>query len=438
MRLDRFAHRTLFVLTELDRDRHALRHIRGLAQAGYLRELRLLSVPRRKRGKAAARAFRSLLADDLPPDVRVVQVERQERPLQAVLREAQDHPPDLVVTAELGGMVQRLVRRLDCTILIVPPSPLRADRPLLVPVELREEDLDAARLACVVAEVENTYAEAAIVYSVPLGWNKLGDDYRQFARTMRGRARCDLEDFLRQLPSSGRVRGRLLYGDRPVETYQRDTWSGRYSQIVVARPSRGTMTSRIFGSMAERLLPGVAVPVWIAARRGHEDNPARSGRARKRGADLSVLGVTAILFALWYVLSGKTDALHLGIGLAVAFAAASTLSFGATRKPRLLRLAAYLPWLLGQIAASNLRVARLAVSPLRSLSPRLVSKPLPFDGDGALLLLGSSITLTPGTVTVDIDAEAIVVHALDDCSARETEAEKIAERIRRVYDRGTA
>lgn len=76
---------------------------------------------------------------------------------------------------------------------------------------------------------------------------------------------------------------------------------------------------------------------------------------------------------------------------------------------------AFVLLVLGDIVVANLRVARLVLGPLASLRPRLVSVPLDIADPVVASILAGTVTLTPGTVSVDLDVEAGVlrVHALD-------------------------
>ena len=49
--------------------------------------------------------------------------------------------------------------------------------------------------------------------------------------------------------------------------------------------------------------------------------------------------------------------------------------------------------------------------------------------DGSIVLLGNSITLTPGTITVDVDAQDLVVHAMDDNAADDVTSRRMEQHI---------
>jgi multicomponent Na+:H+ antiporter subunit E len=147
---------------------------------------------------------------------------------------------------------------------------------------------------------------------------------------------------------------------------------------------------------------------------------------------------TAVLFGLWTVLSDKRDAVHLATGLVGALVVVLSLALGRSpqpaRDPHPLRFLAYLPWLLLQILKSNIHVARLVLSRTPKIRPRFIRFQPRFADPRALTLLGTSITLTPGTLTVDIDQDEMIVHALDDASAADIEAQVMAVRIAPLFD----
>jgi multicomponent Na+:H+ antiporter subunit E len=146
------------------------------------------------------------------------------------------------------------------------------------------------------------------------------------------------------------------------------------------------------------------------------------------------LTMAALLVAIWYLLSGKFDLLHVGAGVVTALVIAwlyVPVEDGSGFRPA--RFLVYVPWLIVQIVASNLRVARIVLSPRMPISPSFVRQRPGVAGPRALTLLGTSITLTPGTLTVDVGRDEIFVHALDSASARDVREQVIARRVAEVY-----
>ncbi|MGF1605313.1 MAG: Na+/H+ antiporter subunit E [Rhodothalassiaceae bacterium] len=78
----------------------------------------------------------------------------------------------------------------------------------------------------------------------------------------------------------------------------------------------------------------------------------------------------------------------------------------------------YWGWLLKEIAVSNYRVARAILSPDLRIQPKLHKvDALPSSTLGRVIF-GNSITLTPGTVTLDMAGSELMVHALEDPGAQ--------------------
>lgn len=81
------------------------------------------------------------------------------------------------------------------------------------------------------------------------------------------------------------------------------------------------------------------------------------------------------------------------------------------------RLLIYVPWLLWEIFKANLHVAKLILSPGLPVRPQLIRVQATQKTDVGLAIFANSITLTPGTVSLDVRGGTILVHALDDSTA---------------------
>ena len=82
------------------------------------------------------------------------------------------------------------------------------------------------------------------------------------------------------------------------------------------------------------------------------------------------------------------------------------------RPYRILKLLAVFLW---EFAISVFRVARLLLSPHMHFTPAAFRFRLALTSDAQITLLANMITLTPGTLTVDVtdDRSALIVHAID-------------------------
>lgn len=138
-------------------------------------------------------------------------------------------------------------------------------------------------------------------------------------------------------------------------------------------------------------------------------------------------------FVFWLALSGHWDVVHVGLGAAAA-ALVTVLNGGdrslATMIRRLPWLGAYAGWLLVEIVRSNLQVARLVLDPRLPIDPVVLRVPGPPGGDLAVTTYANSITLTPGTVTLDEEDGMLTVHALTPVS--EASLASMAARVARA------
>ena len=72
----------------------------------------------------------------------------------------------------------------------------------------------------------------------------------------------------------------------------------------------------------------------------------------------------------------------------------------------------YFGWLFVEIIKANVAVVRAVMNPDLEVSPTLVKIPAGGKSDIAKTMFANSITLTPGTVSVNVEDDHILVHAL--------------------------
>jgi multicomponent Na+:H+ antiporter subunit E len=126
-----------------------------------------------------------------------------------------------------------------------------------------------------------------------------------------------------------------------------------------------------------------------------------------------------VLFGLWLLLSGLYAPLLLILGaVSSVFVAWIAQRMGLlTPEPgsvwlRPLRCLAYVPWLAWQMVKANVDVVLRILVPSKGISPRVLRVPSTQVSDLARALYANSITLTPGTISIDVGKDAITVHAL--------------------------
>ncbi len=133
---------------------------------------------------------------------------------------------------------------------------------------------------------------------------------------------------------------------------------------------------------------------------------------------LRLLMLVAVLFVTWLAWSGVYEPLLLGLGLGSCLFVAWIVSrlqgddHETTPIPVFLRCVLYVPWLLGEVVKSNLHVARVILFSPKEVRPRLLRVDCTQESDFAQVLYANSITLTPGTISLDVRDGHILVHAL--------------------------
>lgn len=137
-----------------------------------------------------------------------------------------------------------------------------------------------------------------------------------------------------------------------------------------------------------------------------------------------IAGLGLSLFVLWLVLSGHYNLLLLSLGaLSVVLVVVLAMRMGvvdAELWPLHLNVKAlfgYWCWLFREIVIANLYVCRLILSPKMGLYPQVFALRNSQQTDLARVIFANSITLTPGTVALDVDGDITEVHAITGQSA---------------------
>lgn len=133
---------------------------------------------------------------------------------------------------------------------------------------------------------------------------------------------------------------------------------------------------------------------------------------------LYAISSVIILFGFWLLLSGFFTPFLISAGVASAVA---VVAFGWRMKvvdheghPVHLgpRAVTYWPWLFKEIVKSALDVSRIILNPRLPISPTLVRVKPGQRTTVGVVTYANSITLTPGTVSVEVSHDEILVHAL--------------------------
>ncbi len=172
----------------------------------------------------------------------------------------------------------------------------------------------------------------------------------------------------------------------------------------------------------------------MAAER-HDESPA------PRPPLAELVPATTFLFVFWVVLSGSFHPVDLLMGAALAILlgwwATAVLWVGdaPTLTPRqLLRLIPYVAELGVAIVRAAAQVAVLVLTPALPVNPVILTHRTRLTRRVSRVALANSMTLTPGTLSVDLDGAMLTVHALGPEFADPLTSGALEARIARVFE----
>jgi multicomponent Na+:H+ antiporter subunit E len=146
----------------------------------------------------------------------------------------------------------------------------------------------------------------------------------------------------------------------------------------------------------------------------------------------------------WIIMSGFFDWFHLALGVvSVSIVMAINYQLKQTRffedemddlkELRIHYAVYYLFWLIMQITISGIHVASVIIRPKMPIYPQIIKFRVDLPSAHARMILGNSITLTPGTLTIEIRDDQFTVHALTPKSFEGIVDESIPRRVLKLF-----
>lgn len=146
-----------------------------------------------------------------------------------------------------------------------------------------------------------------------------------------------------------------------------------------------------------------------------------------------------IMFAFWIFLSGKFSFILLLSGvissLLVSYMSNDLLIGNGDIKLgfiRTIRFIRFLPWLLWQIVLANIDLALRTLHPKMPINPILINIKNNLKTDLGMVILANSITLTPGTVTIDVNENEFLVHVISEKAAQSLISGEMQARVKKI------
>ena len=133
--------------------------------------------------------------------------------------------------------------------------------------------------------------------------------------------------------------------------------------------------------------------------------------------------MSLVYFLLWLIFNGRItfEVVIVGViaSIALDFFVKRVMKMNLTAS-NLFRVAKILPdiilyavMLLIEIIRANFSIIKLVSAPQIEVEPCLVKFKTPLKTEAARVALANSITLTPGTITVSLNGDELLVHALN-------------------------
>jgi len=126
---------------------------------------------------------------------------------------------------------------------------------------------------------------------------------------------------------------------------------------------------------------------------------------------------TSLLFLMWIILTAKLEIANVVIGLGVSFSVTllylKMFHHEKFESINLYWLGVYVLVLIKNLLISNLQIAKRTLSKDMQLAPAIVEVKTELKSEWKKLLLANSVTLTPGTLTLEVKDDMLYIHIIE-------------------------
>jgi multicomponent Na+:H+ antiporter subunit E len=157
-----------------------------------------------------------------------------------------------------------------------------------------------------------------------------------------------------------------------------------------------------------------------------------------------IVSIVIVILVPWILLTGF-ELTEIALGAVVSFILAVVIAdklnfeFNLKSLPKLfIFVFAYIPRFILELIKANIDVAKRVLNPSLPINPGFIKIPTSIKSEYGKLTLANSITLTPGTLSLDMDENFIYIHWIDvkgeTIKERQTQVSGVFEKIlRRVF-----
>jgi nucleotide-binding universal stress UspA family protein len=208
-------------------------------------------------------------------------------PLIEVLRMAKEDDTDLVIMAkrsepsDTGALPEKLIRRVPCSVLLVPEGAKASFSNILVPSDFSENSTDAMDVAVAFASAKGINEIHCLhAYNVPIGYYKTGKSYEQFAEIMKGHAEKNYKNFLQtevcQVGSVCQIKDLKGIKVKPIfklekkaaKAIEEAVNSLDIDLLVIGARGRHAGAGVLLGSVTEHQIRTTTIPILAVKKKG--------------------------------------------------------------------------------------------------------------------------------------------------------------------------
>jgi nucleotide-binding universal stress UspA family protein len=208
-------------------------------------------------------------------------------PLIELLRIAKEGDTDLVIMSkrpepiDTGALPEKLIRRVPCSVLLLPEGAKASFSNILVPTDFSENSTDAMDVAVAFASAKGIDEIHCLhAYHVPIGYYKTGKSYEQFAEIMKGHAEKNYQNFLQtevcQVGSVCQIKDLKGIKVKPIfklakkasKTIEETVKSLDIDLLVIGARGRHAGAGVLLGSVTEHQIRTTTVPILAVKKKG--------------------------------------------------------------------------------------------------------------------------------------------------------------------------
>ncbi len=196
--------------------------------------------------------------------------------LDEILKQVRINGIDLVIygmakdDARSKNMATKLARKAACSVLVMPEGRVLSLENPAVAVDFSEYSADATDAALAFIKASGKSNLGVIhVYQVPIGFHKTGKSYEEFAEIMEKNAKKRFEEFINEVkPENVNLSPCFVLDAKTVEAISKFIKDNGITFLSVGARGRGAGAAVMLGSVSERLIENLEVPILAVKKKG--------------------------------------------------------------------------------------------------------------------------------------------------------------------------